>query len=284
MAVPDPWLARRHVGGDLVSEVVRESRAARLELLKRRTPGVMSWEFEQPTLALFWFANGYHRSKLRIAGESVESAMFSKASIGLVAPNTDILGDFETDAHCDYAVAFIDTGWIPSRARIEHSAMTFLDMRLGSSFSELAAAARRDDSLFDLMLDGWALQTLARLGSNVTSAVPAPAAVSLPPASLRKAVDYVRSNYGGRITVSDLAEAAGYSSRHFTRAFTAVTGSTPMKFVTQVRIAEAMRLLADGKHDVTDVALICGFSHAQHFATVFRSTVGSTPTQYARSV
>src|SRR6185312_9381128 len=50
---------------------------------------------------------------------------------------------------------------------------------------------------------------------------------------------WARENLAAKLTVEDLAERAGMSSRHFTRAFIAETGATPSKAIERLRIEVA---------------------------------------------
>src|SRR5712671_1281482 len=52
-------------------------------------------------------------------------------------------------------------------------------------------------------------------------------------------LSWAREHLDAPLTVEDLAEQAGMSSRHFTRAFIAETGSTPSKAVERLRIEVA---------------------------------------------
>jgi AraC-like DNA-binding protein len=40
--------------------------------------------------------------------------------------------------------------------------------------------------------------------------------------------------------------------------------------------------LSQGNQSITEVALDCGFSHAQHFATTFRTATGLAPSVFRR--
>ncbi len=57
---------------------------------------------------------------------------------------------------------------------------------------------------------------------------------------------------------------------------------TPGKYLNQVRIENAKRLLREGQHPVQFVSDACGFSNANYFARVFRRSVGMNPREYAR--
>jgi len=69
----------------------------------------------------------------------------------------------------------------------------------------------------------------------------------------------------------------------FPRAFHESTGDTPLCYVQAVQIEEAKRLLVDSGRSITEIALDCGFSDAQHFATAFHKNAGMTPSAFRRS-
>jgi AraC-like DNA-binding protein len=101
-------------------------------------------------------------------------------------------------------------------------------------------------------------------------------------ASLRGVQDYIHSNLPATITLVELSRVAGLSRRHFLRAFRESVGDTPLGYVRTLRIEEAKRRLSQGSQSITEVALDCGFSHAQHFATAFRRATGLTPSAFHR--
>ena len=76
---------------------------------------------------------------------------------------------------------------------------------------------------------------------------------------------------------------ARFSRRHFTRAFKQSVGQTPLRYVHEMRINEAKRLLAAGKQSITLIAVDSGFSHVQHFSTAFRLATGATLSEYRRN-
>ena len=55
---------------------------------------------------------------------------------------------------------------------------------------------------------------------------------------------------------------------------------TPMNYLNSCRVAHAARLLLEADLSVTDVAMRCGFSTSQYFATVFKNHFGQTPRAY----
>jgi AraC-like DNA-binding protein len=55
-----------------------------------------------------------------------------------------------------------------------------------------------------------------------------------------------------------------------------------LTYLTRYRIRQAKRMLADGQHSISQVALATGFSDSSYFARVFRREVGLTAGAYKR--
>jgi transcriptional regulator GlxA family with amidase domain len=54
--------------------------------------------------------------------------------------------------------------------------------------------------------------------------------------------------------------------------------------VLEQRIQRAKNLLGSSQRTMSEIALACGFSSSQHFATAFRKQVGTTPGAYRREL
>jgi len=66
----------------------------------------------------------------------------------------------------------------------------------------------------------------------------------------------------------------------FKRAFKAVTGTSPIDYLLQTRLARACHLLRDTDKTVTEAALAAGFSDGNYFARQFRARMGCTPREW----
>ena len=85
-----------------------------------------------------------------------------------------------------------------------------------------------------------------------------------------------------RRTLMDLCRTAGASKRTVERLFQEDLGMTFSKWRQQLRLMQAMRLLAEGAK-ITHVALESGYSTPSAFISMFRKTLGTTPTLYFRA-
>jgi AraC-like DNA-binding protein len=97
---------------------------------------------------------------------------------------------------------------------------------------------------------------------------------------ISRARDYMSSKYAEPVTLSQLARVACLSPNHLLRTFRKVFGGTPHRFLTERRLQEAKRLLADTELSVTDICLACGFESLGSFSSLFRKQCGSPPSEY----
>lgn len=82
--------------------------------------------------------------------------------------------------------------------------------------------------------------------------------------------------------IDDWAKLAGMGRRTFTRAFKHETGMGLAVWRQQVRLMEALSLLAAGA-SITQVAYDVGYESPSGFAAMFRRTFGVAPSQYLPS-
>ena len=76
------------------------------------------------------------------------------------------------------------------------------------------------------------------------------------------------------------ARAAGLSRTRFVHVFRDVVGVTPHRYVIELRIGHAARLLRGTGMPVTDVCFASGFGSVPSFHSAFRAAYGMTPGAY----
>jgi len=100
-------------------------------------------------------------------------------------------------------------------------------------------------------------------------------------ANLRAARDFMRAHYARNIELRDIAQTAHLSSFHFLRLFQRCYGTTPRRYLRDLRLAQAKRLLRSGT-SVTEVCLAVGYRSLPTFSVAFRRSVGVSPQQFSR--
>lgn len=99
---------------------------------------------------------------------------------------------------------------------------------------------------------------------------------------VQAAISYIKQNIGNKLSVAQIAAAAGVSQYHFMREFKRCTGSTIANYISMIRCEYAKELLSSGKYKVNQVAYLCGFESESYFTTVFKKHTCMLPTEYGR--
>ena len=92
-----------------------------------------------------------------------------------------------------------------------------------------------------------------------------------------KSLWYIESHFAHECTLEDIAQAAGVSRFHLSRAFGAALGLSVGRYVRGRRLTEAARTLANGAPDILRVALDAGYGSHEAFTRAFRDQFGTTP-------
>ncbi|MDE1934594.1 GlxA family transcriptional regulator [Bradyrhizobium sp.] len=94
---------------------------------------------------------------------------------------------------------------------------------------------------------------------------------------------WARENLDAPLTVEHLAEKAGMSSRHFTRAFVAETGTTPFKAVERLRLEVARQQVQSSSEAIERVAHSTGFRDPERMRRAFIRAFGQPPQSLRRA-
>ncbi|GFH39252.1 helix-turn-helix domain-containing protein [Streptomyces pacificus] len=98
--------------------------------------------------------------------------------------------------------------------------------------------------------------------------------------AVRKVIQDMHTNLGQDLTIDDMARTAMFSKFHFTRAFRDVTGTSPGRFLSALRLQEAKRLLVDTGFSVADISSQVGYSSVGTFSSRFKACVGVSPSVF----
>ncbi len=99
---------------------------------------------------------------------------------------------------------------------------------------------------------------------------------------LMSVVAFVTENYSKQIEVGDMAEHVLLSVSQLQREFSTHFGISPIRYLREVRIGMARRLLESTDISVSQIATDCGFYDQSHFNRYFKSSTGLTPRQYRK--
>ena len=92
----------------------------------------------------------------------------------------------------------------------------------------------------------------------------------------------LRKNLAHPWSVEDMAALVGLGTTAFTEKVKSFTGFSPLNYLINIRISEAIKLLKQTDDNLTAISLNTGFYSSQHFSTTFRKLTGYTPSQFRK--
>ena len=146
------------------------------------------------------------------------------------------------------------------------------DEALGGS---LAAAAWEDlilTQLLEALPNEWSAENGGQKRTTVL------------PYHVKRARDHIHAHAGEKLTLADLAAAAGCGCRTLQAAYVEATGLPPMAYLKAVRLQAAHDALRTGgpETSIAAVARAWGFGHPGRFAADYRRRFGCSPTDTLR--
>jgi transcriptional regulator GlxA family with amidase domain len=97
---------------------------------------------------------------------------------------------------------------------------------------------------------------------------------------LRDLLDTIAADPAGDYRLAALSARSGFSARHLTRVFARELGTTPARYVEQVRVEAARALLEQSDAPLDAIARRCGLGTAESLRRAFARDVGATPHAY----
>lgn len=136
---------------------------------------------------------------------------------------------------------------------------------------------------FELSIKGSLLKIIANLykenkfiGSNIL--MPKDYKVQI----VKKVINFINNNYTHKIYIDALAAEANMNTRYFCRFFKSVTGKTPVTYINEYRIEQAVQILKTQDTKVIDVCFNVGFDNFSYFIKKFKEYKNCTPFQYKK--
>lgn len=97
--------------------------------------------------------------------------------------------------------------------------------------------------------------------------------------ALKTVMTYIKENYQEKIYIADLALLVNMNEQYFCRFFKKALGKTPIEYINDFRIRQAVLLMQETELPVMNVCLECGFNNLGHFMKEFKKCTQLTPLQ-----
>jgi AraC-like DNA-binding protein len=92
-----------------------------------------------------------------------------------------------------------------------------------------------------------------------------------------RAIAHLRENFRGPVSIPELASHVGMSPSSLYKHFKAVTSTTPLQYLKDLRLLEARRLLSERGHTVSSAAYEVGYESPNQFSREFSRKFGVSP-------
>ncbi|WP_198508022.1 AraC family transcriptional regulator [Bacillus sp. FJAT-42315] len=101
--------------------------------------------------------------------------------------------------------------------------------------------------------------------------------------AIDRAKQYIEVHYMENLTIDRLAQMAELSPKYFSDLFKKKFGKSVMKYVSELRMQEAKRLMGTAQLSIRDIAHQVGYSDEFYFSRKFKKEVGESPSMYIKN-
>ena len=102
------------------------------------------------------------------------------------------------------------------------------------------------------------------------------------PPHLLKAIRHLEQNLASDLTIESLARAAGIGEARLRADFKKIHGTTPGKYLSEIRVREAAAMLFHTDKSLDEIAETTGFGTRFYMSRVFKKITGESPATYRR--
>lgn len=96
----------------------------------------------------------------------------------------------------------------------------------------------------------------------------------------QKVKRYLDTNFTSPITLEKLSETVYISKHYLSHMFKEQTGTSPIKYLTDKRMARAVELLMGSEFSISSISKQVGYDNPQYFGQVFKKAYGISPAEY----
>lgn len=95
---------------------------------------------------------------------------------------------------------------------------------------------------------------------------------------------WMSKNLAVDMSIADIAQQFGLSTRTLSRRFKAATGLQPLQYWRQTRIDAAKDLLTSSNLTILEISIMVGYQDQSHLSQLFKKATGHTPKDYRKMV
>ncbi|MEI8095081.1 MAG: helix-turn-helix domain-containing protein [Spirochaetales bacterium] len=158
-------------------------------------------------------------------------------------------------------------GWLALRRGLLQLAVDSFSKEPGNSLKTMGQLNQLVFTLIDQL--EWAEDDEAQLAAEGLSVL-----------RLKRVLDYLESNFSGRVSLSQLAEQEGLEMTYLSHFISDHLGISFQAYLTKLRLERAILLIHSTRKSLIDICLDCGFSDTRYMTKAFLADFGCTPLEY----
>lgn len=145
-----------------------------------------------------------------------------------------------------------------------------------SIFQKIYWETRHADAATPLAVEGLLMQAYAEMIRYEEKTQ------SFIPAWVEKVRQLLHEHDTQKITLELLAAETGVHAVHISRAFARYFNTSFGNYIRNIKLQQAVSLLADKNKSITDIAYSCGYADQSHFIRHFKKVYGMSPLKYRK--
>lgn len=214
-------------------------------------------------------------AKMLIGGNTI---VLSENSMLLINPYETHYGEIISNDFSYYCLDFdIKLLSLAYEQKILNEEIRYANHLNGKELSKFIKSAHnafeKENPGWQLLLTGNLLILFSYFETSLVSSTP-----SKENEFTKKVINYLRENYANNITSKTISQALNYNQSYFCRMFKKTFLMRFCDYLNIYRIRKAKDILKT--HNVSNTALLCGFSNTSYFSVTFKEQTGMTPIQY----
>jgi AraC family transcriptional regulator len=168
--------------------------------------------------------------------------------------------------------------WLNMRGVLPKRPLNATSPKCVALTTRIAQENHQQDPISRLVTQGLLMELIGEIGRN---------AISTPrlrePMWLKNIHSMVSREFAAPRSLSDYARVGDVHPTHLARTFRNYYGVSLRKFVRNIRVRNAAKMILSGGSRLADIAAECGFADHAHMTNCFRQCIGMTPSEYRRA-
>lgn len=97
-----------------------------------------------------------------------------------------------------------------------------------------------------------------------------------------KTIEIISESVYSNITIDDICKSINYSRSYIYNIFKKHSGTSIIQYYNALKIEEAKKLIAKGKHSISEIAEMLNFNNSYYFSKTFKKHEKISPSEYKK--